>query len=143
MAEKKETAAKKEPVAKKEPAKKDTAAKKESAAKKEPAKKAPAKKPAAEKSPFLLYKGRPLVRSGDTLYYGKMNEEYVVMLQIKSKTEKNGMTVADKVSVQVIATDPNINMRNRIIKTSEKTGLYNAMELGEIWLTRALAGKLS
>ncbi len=130
MAEKKETAAKKEP------AKKETA-------KKEPAKKAPAKKPAAEKSPFLLYKGRPLVRSGDTLYYGKMNEDYVVMLQIKSKTEKHGMTVADKVSVQVIATDPEISMKNRIIKTSEKTGLYNAMDIGAIWLDRALAGKLS
>lgn len=130
MAEKKETAAKKEP------AKKETE-------KKEPAKKAPAKKPAAEKSPFLLYKGRPLVRSGDTLYYGKMNEDYVVMLQIKSKTEKHGMTVADKVSVQVIATDPEISMKNRIIKTSEKTGLYNAMDIGAIWLDRALAGKLS
>ena len=130
MAEKKETAAKKEP------AKKETE-------KKEPAKKAPAKKPAAEKSPFLLYKGRPLVRSGDTLYYGKMNEDYVVMLHIKSKTEKHGMTVADKVSVQVIATDPEISMKNRIIKTSEKTGLYNAMDIGAIWLDRALAGKLS
>ena len=119
------------------------AEKKEPAAKKEPAKKAPAKKPAAEKSPFLLYKGRPLVRSGDTLYYGKMNEDYVVMLQIKSKTEKHGMTVADKVSVQVIATDPEISMKNRIIKTSEKTGLYNAMDIGAIWLDRALAGKLS
>ena len=129
-------AEKKEPAAKKEPAKKETE-------KKEPAKKAPAKKPAAEKSPFLLYKGRPLVRSGDTLYYGKMNEEYVVMLQIKSKTEKHGMTVADKVSVQVIATDPDISMKNRIIKTSEKTGLYNAMDIGAIWLDRALAGKLS
>ncbi len=134
MAEKKETAAK-------QPAKKET--EKKETEKKAPAKKAPAKKPAAEKSPFLLYKGRPLVRSGDTLYYGKMNEEYVVMLQIKSKTEKHGMTVADKVSVQVVATDPEISMKNRIIKTSEKTGLYNAMDIGAIWLDRALAGKLS
>ena len=134
MAEKKETAAK-------QPAKKET--EKKETEKKAPAKKAPAKKETAEKSPFLLYKGRPLVRSGDTLYYGKMNEDYVVMLQIKSKTEKHGMTVADKVSVQVIATDPEISMKNRIIKTSEKTGLYNAMDIGAIWLDRALAGKLS
>ena len=105
-------------------------------------KEAAAKKP-AEKSPFLLYKGRPLVRSGDTLYYGKMNEEYVVMLQILSKTEKHGMTVADKVKVQVIATDPEISMKNRIVKTSDKVGLYNAMDIGAIWLDRALAGKLS
>ena len=27
---------------------------------------------------FPSYKGRPLVRSGDTLYYGSMTEKYVV-----------------------------------------------------------------
>ena len=32
----------------------------------------------AEKSPFLMYKGRPLVRSGNTLYYGSMAEKYVI-----------------------------------------------------------------
>lgn len=122
-------AEKKEPVEKKEPAKKP-AAKKETAAKK-------------EKSPFLLYKGRPLVRSGDTIYYGKMNEEYVVMLQILSKGEKNGVTVAEKVKVQVIATDPTLLPPANIIKTSDKVGLYNALDLGAVWLERALAGKLS
>lgn len=129
MAEKKEPVEKKEPAEKKESAKKP-AAKKETAAKK-------------EKSPFLLYKGRPLVRSGDTIYYGKMNEKYVVMLQILSKGEKNGVTVAEKVKVQVIATDPTLLPPANIIKTSDKVGLYNALDLGAVWLERALAGKLS
>ena len=124
------------------------AAKPEAAA--EPAKKAEkktaAKAPAAkkaEKEPFLMYKGRPLVRSGNTIYYGKMNEEYVVMLQILSTKEENGMTVADKVQIQVIATDPEVRPKDRIVKKSEKTGLYNAMDIGAIWLDRALAGKLT
>ncbi len=97
----------------------------------------------AEKEPFLMYKGRPLVRSGNTIYYGKMNEEYVVMLQILSTKEESGMTVADKVQIQVIATDPDVRPKDRIVKKSEKTGLYNAMDIGAIWLDRALAGKLS
>ena len=105
------------------------------------AKKKTTKKASAE--PFLMYKGRPLVRSGNTIYYGKMNEEYVVMLQVLSTKEESGMTVADKVQIQVIATDPDVRPKDRIVKKSEKTGLYNAMDIGAIWLDRALAGKLS
>ena len=33
---------------------------------------------------FLTYKGRPLVRGGNTIYYGNMSDEYVCMLQILS-----------------------------------------------------------
>ena len=134
MAETKETKAKKTAKAAEETAEKPAETKKKSAA-------SGAKK--AETEPFLMYKGRPLVRSGNTIYYGKMNEEYVVMLQILSTKEENGMTVADKVQIQVIATDPDVRPKDRIVKKSEKTGLYNAMDIGAIWLDRALAGKLS
>ena len=87
---------------------------------------------------FLLYKGRPLVRSGNTLYYGAMNEDCVIMIQILSTKESNGKTVADKVQVQLMSTDPELRMKERILKKSEKTGLYNAMDIGVIWLERAL-----
>ncbi|MBQ0135374.1 MAG: hypothetical protein KBS43_01380 [Oscillospiraceae bacterium] len=87
---------------------------------------------------FLTYKGRPLVRQGNTLYYGNMYDPYVIMLTIKSTTKDGDMEMADKVSIQLISTDPDISPLKRIIKTSEKTGLYNAMDIGSIWLERAL-----
>ena len=90
---------------------------------------------------FLLYKGRPLVRSGNTLYYGAMNEDCVIMIQILSTKESNGKTVADRVQVQLVSTDPNVSMKNRVLKKSEKQGLYNAMDIGSIWLERTLSGK--
>lgn len=90
---------------------------------------------------FLLYKGRPLVRSGNTLYYGAMNEDCVIMIQILSTKESNGKTVADKVQVQLVSTDPNVSMKNRVLKKSEKQGLYNAMDIGSIWLERTLNSK--
>ena len=100
------------------------------------------KKPAEEKkSRFLLYKGRPLVRSGNVLYYGAMNEECVVMLQILSTKKVGDLTVADKVQVQLLSTDPEVRMKDRILKKSEKQGLYNAMDIGAIWLERALSGR--
>jgi hypothetical protein len=49
--------------------------------------------------------------------------------------------VASKVSIQLQLTDPNARSRDRIVKKSEKDGLYTALDLGHIWLERALAGK--
>ena len=86
-----------------------------------------------------MYKGKPLVRSGNTLYYGHMADKCVVMMQILSTREVHGMTMADRIQVQLLSTDPELRMRDRILKKSEKTGLYNAMDIGSIWLSRALA----
>lgn len=88
--------------------------------------------------PFLQYRGKPLVRRGNTLYYGMMNEPFVVMLQILSTKENNGVTVADKVSVQLISTDETMRPKDRIAKRSEKNSLYDALDIGAIWLERAI-----
>ena len=90
------------------------------------------------KPEFLMYKDKPLVRSGNTLYYGNMSDDCVVMLQILSTRAEGDMTVADKVSIQLLSTDPDLRMKDRILKKSEKQGLYNAMDLGSVWLERAL-----
>ena len=92
----------------------------------------------ADKKQFLMYKGKPLVRSGNTLYYGDMADKCVIMLQILSTKTVNDLTVADKVQVQLLSTDPELRMKDRILKKSEKSGLYNAMDIGAIWLERAL-----
>ena len=92
----------------------------------------------AKKPDFLMYKGKPLVRSGNTLYYGNMADKCVVMLQILSTKTVGDMTMADKVQVQLLSTDPELRMKERILKKSEKTGLYNAMDIGSVWLERAL-----
>jgi hypothetical protein len=91
---------------------------------------------------FSTYKGRPLVRCGDEIYYGNMEEPYVIRLQIKSKKEVGGIEVADKITVQLMATDPYLLPRKAIVKTSEKQGFYLAMDIADIWLGRALAGKM-
>ena len=99
---------------------------------------ADAKKTAQE---FSTYKGRPLVRCGDELYYGNMSEPFVIRLQIKTKNEVGSIQVADKVTVQLLATDPDLSPRKQLVKSSEKKGLYLAMDIADIWLERALANK--
>ena len=95
----------------------------------------------AESTPFLMYKGRPLVRSGNTLYYGSMAEKYVIVMQILSTKDENDMQMAEKIQIQLMLTDPEVRMKDRIVKKSEKIGLYNAMDIGSIWLERALNEK--
>ena len=91
---------------------------------------------------FSTYKGRPLVRCGDEIYYGNMEEPYVIRMQIKSKKEQNGIEIADKVAIQLMATDPYLSPRTQLVKSSEKKGLFLAMDIADIWLNRALAGKM-
>lgn len=90
---------------------------------------------------FFSYKNKPLVRCGDTIYYGNMFDEYVVKLHIKKTNEALGMDIANKVSVQLISTNPELGPRKRIIKSSEKDGLYSALDIAEVWLEKALSSE--
>jgi len=103
--------------------------------------KKPAEKPTAAKKKtekFLEYKGKPLVRNGGTIYYGDMNDPYVVLLNIKNSEELKDITLAGDVSIQLISTDPTVSPKDMIIKKSEKKGLFTALDLGAAWLERQL-----
>ena len=89
----------------------------------------------------LTYKGRPLMRKDATIYYGSMADKYIVMLQILETKKEQDMDVATKVSVQLQLTDPELKSRDRVVKKTEKDSLYAALDVGSIWLERALAGK--
>lgn len=91
-----------------------------------------------KESKFLEYRGKPLVRNGNTIYYGKMSDPFVIILQIMGTKTVQDMEVADRVLIQLVNTDPDCRPRDRIVKKSEKKGLYNAMDIATIWLERAL-----
>jgi hypothetical protein len=90
---------------------------------------------------FFTYKGKPLVRCGDELYYGSMADRFVIRMIIKSKKDVNGLQVADKVAIQLLCTDPDLSPRKQLVKVSEKNGLFLAMDIADIWLQRALTSE--
>ena len=90
---------------------------------------------------LLTYKGHPLRRKDNLIYYGTMAEKYIIMLQILSSKNVDGLEMADKVSVQLQLTDPDLKSRDRVVKKSEKDSLYAAMDVAAVWLDRALSGK--
>lgn len=95
----------------------------------------------AKKNSGLVYRGRPLMRKDNLIYYGSMADSHIVMLQVLESRENRGVRVATRVSVQLQRTAPSLKSRERIVKKSEKDGLFTALDLGRIWLDRALSTK--
>ena len=90
---------------------------------------------------ILTYKGHPLMRKDNLIYYGSMADSHIIMLQVLESKKQGEMDIATRVSVQLQLTDPTAKSRDRIVKKSEKPGFYSALDVGCVWLERALAGK--
>lgn len=86
---------------------------------------------------YFMYKGYPLVRNGNSIYYGYMSDPYVTQLQILHQTKQNGLDVADKVKIYQISTDEKLNPMEAIVKTSERGSLFDALDLANAWLERS------
>jgi arginyl-tRNA synthetase len=68
-----------------------------------------------------------------------MTDKYIIMLQITETKELEDLSLATKVHVQLQYTDPDLKSRDRVVKKSDKTSLYEAMDVAAVWLERALA----
>ncbi|MCL2627130.1 MAG: hypothetical protein FWD44_00325 [Oscillospiraceae bacterium] len=95
--------------------------------------------PANTKEKTLNYKGHPLRRKDDIIYYGSMTDKYIIMLQIAESKAFEDLNLATRVSVQLQYTDPELKSRDRVVKKSEKTSFFEAIDVAAVWLDRALA----
>ena len=89
----------------------------------------------------LVYKGHPLRRKDNIIYFGSMADEYIIMMQILETKKVEDLDVATKVTVQLQRTDPDLKSRDRVVKKSEKNSVYAAMDVASVWLDRALSSK--
>lgn len=94
---------------------------------------------AAKKEKFLTYRGKPLIRSGNTIYYGDMTDPYVAVLQISETKDFKDLELPTRISVQILSTDESLPLLERIKKNTEKRTFYDAMNIASIWLERILA----
>ena len=92
----------------------------------------------SKKQKFLEYKGKPLVRCGKTIYYGNMSDPYVICLNVLDDSQLEDIKLSGKVVIQLLNTDPDVSPKEKIVKQSEKNGLFNALDLGAVWLERAM-----
>jgi hypothetical protein len=88
----------------------------------------------------LVYKNRPLRRKDNLIYYGSMSDKYIIMLQVLETKKVQDLEVPTRVTVQLQYTDPELKSRDRVVKKSEKTSFYEAIDVASVWLERALNG---
>ena len=70
-----------------------------------------------------------------------MADKYIVMIQVMNSEKDGTLDIANKVHLQLQLTDPDLKSRDRVQKKSDQPDLFSAIEMGSIWLMRALAGK--
>lgn len=84
----------------------------------------------------VMYKGRPLVRNGNKIYYGDPKDKYILVLTIL----ENKDNVPTRINIQIWDTNPDLALKSeKIVKQGEKKDLSEAMDFGIVWLERELA----
>ena len=94
---------------------------------------------ANENVQFIEYKGKALVRQGDSICYGNMSDKHILSLMIMAYKNVGGRELPAKVLIQVLSTDPSKSFAERIVKQGDKDSLFDAIDIGMIWLDRANA----
>ncbi|MBR1764892.1 MAG: hypothetical protein IJ746_05810 [Ruminococcus sp.] len=89
---------------------------------------------AEKKSPFFTYKGVPLVRKGNMIYFGNMYDEFIVEIAVLGTEQQGGIEVANKVRMRKMATDLTLPPNKQIVKMAEKSSLYEALDIACAWL---------
>lgn len=86
---------------------------------------------------FMTYKGYPLVRTDNEIFFGYMCDPYVIRMVIEKQQEENGVAVSRKVRLYQMSTDEKLNPIEAIVKSSERESLYDALDVAVTWLERA------
>ncbi len=92
---------------------------------------------AAKKKKLLMYKGKPLIRCGDRIYYGNLEDKCILALDIVESKDRKGAKETTKVKVQVMDNTGEFG-KGQIYRKGERENLYMALDIGEWWLKDAL-----
>ena len=85
--------------------------------------------------PNLLYKGKQKKKKKNVICYGDMTDKCYLFMMILTNKKSGDVEIPDNILIQVLTTGEN----PKIIKQGNKSGLYDAFDIGTIWLERALA----
>lgn len=84
---------------------------------------------------ILTYKGKPLIRREDKIYYGDFNDSFMIEMTILNKKTELGQEVAGDILIEL---KDNSRQKDNLVKKAERNGLYKAMDIAEFWLLDSL-----
>ena len=82
---------------------------------------------------FLEYKGRPLVRKDNDIYYGDLSDKYHVYMMIMTEVPSGieNEDIPDKIMVQLLPCGKKMPEKQTVAN-----GIADALETADAWLER-------
>lgn len=82
----------------------------------------------------LIYKGKPLLRAEDKLYFGDFEENFITVFTINEKKPLKDLNVASKVTIELLEKKGADIKSAHLLKKAERSSLYDALDIGCFWL---------
>ena len=92
---------------------------------------------AKKKKKLLTYKGKPLLRCGNRVYYGYLDDKYILVLDIIESEKMNDIEISKKVLLRVMDNTGELG-QGEVFRKTERESLYAALDTGEWWLKQAI-----
>lgn len=86
---------------------------------------------------LLFYRGFPLIRSGNTIFYGSGGDAFATQLTVKDTKRIADADVPNKIMVQLVPKNPADMAKAR---KGEFIGFYEALDTAHVWLSEVLFG---
>ncbi len=83
---------------------------------------------------FLTYKGIPLVRRGNMIYYGNPADKYIILLIVNGSEKQGELELSTDITIQLQMN----GAKQKVIKQANREGMFAAMDIAEYWLRDAL-----
>ena len=84
---------------------------------------------------LLYYRGFPLIRSGNTIFYGSGGDAFEAKLTIKDTKTIADAEVPNKIMVQLLPKNPADVAKAR---KGDFIGFYEALDTAHVWLSEVL-----
>ncbi len=92
---------------------------------------------AAKKKKILTYKGKPLLKCGERIYYGNLEDKLILALDVVESEKNKDIQSSKKIKIQLMDNTGDLGA-GQVYRKAERENLYKALDIGEWWLQDAL-----
>lgn len=92
---------------------------------------------ATKKKKMLMYKGKPIYRIGNRIYYGNLDDSLILVMDIVETEQVGEFDVTKKVKFHIQDNTGELG-KGQNYRSGEREDLYKAFDIGSWWLQDAL-----
>ena len=85
---------------------------------------------AAKKKKILTYKGKPLLKCGERIYYGNLEDKLILALDVVESEKNKDIQSSKKIKIQLMDNTGELGT-GQVYRKAERENLYKALDIGE------------